>query len=233
MRANPSTDALSADANTMTGLVECLLGHGIVLSVQRKSVKNINFRMKQGVLSVSAPIRLSEAMLISAIRARIDWAVAVHQTLTIQPPPSSNRLWGEYFDLQAWICDHRLHTQKAYRQFQKLNDSAQMQWIYRHEIHERLPKMVQKWQSIVGKYASDIRLRHMSSRWGSCNVRTAKITLNTRLAVYPERCLEYVLVHELCHLHHANHSGDFWASVEKAMPDYRQWHDLLNKKAGH
>ena len=62
---------------------------------------------------------------------------------------------------------------------------------------------------------------------GSCNTLSAKITLNTHLASYPLGCLAYVLVHELCHLYHANHSANFWKSVENAMPDYKYWHDLL------
>lgn len=217
---------MSSHFDAMTMLAERLSGHGIVLSVQRKSVKNINFRIKAGVLSVSAPMRIGESQLIAAITDRLDWAVAAHRSLmTRQSRP--DRLWGECFDVNAWMDNHGSSCRNSQR---LMDDDARLQWIYRHEINEQLPLLIQKWQSIVGKQAASIRLRYMRSRWGSCNVRTAKITLNTQLAAYPKRCLEYVLVHELCHLHHANHSADFWASVKQAMPDYRHWHSLLNHK---
>lgn len=212
----------------MAKLAHRLSGHGIVLSVQRKAVKNINFRIKAGLLSVSATKRLDDERLISAIMARMDWAVAAHQSLMSRRQEPS-RLWGEHFDLDEWIRGCDLPPDKL-RRLHQMDDGARLQWIYRHQISECLPDMMHKWQRVVGKYASGIRLRQMKSRWGSCNVQTAKITLNTRLAAYPERCLEYVLVHELCHLHHANHSAEFWASVKQAMSDYRYWHDLLNDK---
>lgn len=214
----------------MTKLADRLSGHGIVLFVQRKSVKNINFRIKAGVLSVSAPKHLSETRLISAIAARMDWAVAAHQA-QIARHQQPDRLWGERLKMDVWIDEHCKQNQKLHQRLHQLDEGARLQWIYRYEINERLPQIIQHCQDLVGQYAAKIHLRQMRSRWGSCNVRTAKITLNTQLAAYPERCLVYVLVHELCHLHHPNHSADFWASVEKAMPDYRHWHSLLNHKS--
>lgn len=63
-----------------------------------------------------------------------------------------------------------------------------------------------------------VRLRSMSSQWGSCSTR-GDITLNTALFVLPKEFLEYVIVHELAHLRYAGHGPRFWALVERFCPD--------------
>lgn len=68
----------------------------------------------------------------------------------------------------------------------------------------------------------NLRLRHMSTRWGVCNKKTITITLNTELIKYNIRCLDYVIVHELSHLVYFNHSKDFWSLVSKYCPNYKE-----------
>jgi predicted metal-dependent hydrolase len=65
-----------------------------------------------------------------------------------------------------------------------------------------------------------IRFRRQKTRWGSCSAK-GSINLNWHLVFVPEPILEYVVVHELCHLRHLNHSPDFWALVESQIPDYK------------
>ncbi len=65
-----------------------------------------------------------------------------------------------------------------------------------------------------------LRLRWMKSRWGSCSTK-AVITLNLELIKYPEDCLDYVVMHELCHLREFNHSPKFYTMMDQAMPDWR------------
>ena len=61
----------------------------------------------------------------------------------------------------------------------------------------------------------------MTSRWGVCNTKTKVVTLNLELIKRDTKYLDYVIVHELSHLIHANHSAYFWALVEENMPEYR------------
>ena len=67
----------------------------------------------------------------------------------------------------------------------------------------------------------ELKLRYMRSRWGSCSSRNI-ITLNVELIKYPSACIDYVVVHELCHLLEMNHSPRFYRHLASIMPDWRQ-----------
>ena len=78
--------------------------------------------------------------------------------------------------------------------------------------------------SIVSQYISrepSLKIRRMKSRWGSCS-RSGKITLNLMLIHLPLVCIEYIVMHELCHLKHLNHSKDFYALLQVVMPDWKE-----------
>lgn len=66
-----------------------------------------------------------------------------------------------------------------------------------------------------------IKYRTMKTRWGVCNRKTNTITLNLNLVKYDISCLDYVIVHELSHFVHFNHSKEFWKTVEKYYPSYK------------
>lgn len=67
-----------------------------------------------------------------------------------------------------------------------------------------------------------IKFRKMKTRWGVCNKRDLSITLNTELIKYDIECLDYVIIHELTHFIHFNHSQSFWNVVEKYYPNYKK-----------
>ena len=71
-------------------------------------------------------------------------------------------------------------------------------------------------------YPSSLTIRKMKTRWGVCNVKTHKITLNLELIKKDIKCLDYVIVHELSHLLYANHSKEFWKCVENNFKDYKK-----------
>lgn len=65
-----------------------------------------------------------------------------------------------------------------------------------------------------------ITLRSMKTRWGSYSYRTGRITLNLNLVKAPQACLDYVIIHELCHIKVRHHGPDFWRMVARYRPDY-------------
>lgn len=84
------------------------------------------------------------------------------------------------------------------------------------------PALVERWAPIMGVKPGALVYRNMVSRWGSCNVKTGRICLNVQLAAHPPECLEYVVVHELCHLLEPSHGPRFKALMTRFLPDWRE-----------
>jgi len=77
-------------------------------------------------------------------------------------------------------------------------------------------------------HPATLRIADGSSRWGSCS-RTGTVSISWRLMLAPFHVLDYVVVHELCHLRHLDHGPRFWAAVEALRPDWREAHDWLRE----
>lgn len=73
-----------------------------------------------------------------------------------------------------------------------------------------------------------IRFKRQTSRWGSCSLRTRRIYISERLRGGPDELVDYLIVHELCHLRYSDHGPRFWALVAKACPDYRERRQRLH-----
>ena len=104
------------------------------------------------------------------------------------------------------------------------------QW-YQLRAEQRLPKIVQQLSQKIGVDYGDIEIRHFKSRWGSCRA-DGRLQFNWRLMMAPSKVIEYVVVHELCHRLHLNHSPAFWNEVERHMPEF-QHHRKWLKTDGH
>ena len=93
---------------------------------------------------------------------------------------------------------------------------------WRAVVEAFTPALIEKWAPIIGVRPGKLAYRNMVSRWGSCNVKTGRICINVQLAAHPPECLEYVVVHELCHLREANHGPRFKALLDRYLPHWRQ-----------
>lgn len=87
------------------------------------------------------------------------------------------------------------------------------------------PRRCAELQKLTGGVYDKISIRNQKTRWGSCS-QTGTLSFNYRLMMAPPQVSDYVIVHELCHLTHMNHSDAFWKKVADIMPDYtvhRRW----------
>ena len=100
--------------------------------------------------------------------------------------------------------------------------------IYKTFAPKEFSSRVYYWQKITNLEASKFSFRKAKSRWGSCSYKNS-ISLNSRLLMLPQRLSDYVIVHELAHIVHKNHSKDFWALVEKFYPEYKEARKELKK----
>ncbi|MFO8182889.1 MAG: SprT family zinc-dependent metalloprotease [Candidatus Aegiribacteria sp.] len=90
-------------------------------------------------------------------------------------------------------------------------------WLKR-KLRGDIEPLIRKYSEILEVSPGKITIRDMKTRWGSCG-RNGNISLNLRLIHLSRKTLEYVVIHELCHLRHRNHSREFWQLVESVLPE--------------
>lgn len=98
--------------------------------------------------------------------------------------------------------------------------------FYREKGMERIPERVEHHQELMGVSASSIRVQELQNRWGSCT-SDGKLLFHWKCMMAPLSVLDYIVVHELAHIKHSNHTQEFWHEVDKAMPDFKQRKDWL------
>ena len=91
-----------------------------------------------------------------------------------------------------------------------------------------IPDRVRHFAPMVGVTYGRITIRNQRSRWGSCSGK-GNLNFNCLLMLTPDHVIDYVVVHELCHMRHRDHSPAFYAEVERWLPDYRQREKLLRQ----
>jgi len=106
---------------------------------------------------------------------------------------------------------------------QYINDTLS-HWYREHALTKLLDK-VQRYSKILRVQPETIRIRTFKGRWGSCSSK-GNLVFNWKIIIAPTRIVDYVVIHELCHLIHHNHGPKFWKSVARACPDYlerKEW----------
>lgn len=161
--------------------------------ILRKRIKNINLRVKppDGRIEVSAPLCVDTSFVRAFVREKRDWIRKQQERIAASP---QGRAAAASPDEVA-------------------------QW--REVVQAFVPPLIAKWEPIMGVKAGKIAYRNMTSRWGSCQPSTGRICINVRLALYPPECLEYVVVHELCHLLERGHGPRFHALMDAFLPDWK------------
>lgn len=96
---------------------------------------------------------------------------------------------------------------------------------YKKQAYAYISKRVEYYQNIVGVTVTDVSIKSRKSQWGSCD-SNGNLTFSWRLVMARPEAIDYVVIHELCHRKHMDHSRDFWNQVQKYMPDFKaqkQW----------
>ena len=111
----------------------------------------------------------------------------------------------------------------------KIIRDALVQW-YRYQAKKIIHDRVYFYQPYINEKIGTIRIKEQKTRWGSCSSK-GNLNFNWKCVMAPIEMLDYIVVHELCHLKQMNHSKAFWCEVEKVLPDYKK-RDLWWKEHG-
>ncbi len=107
--------------------------------------------------------------------------------------------------------------------------NALVRW-YKHQADKKLRVKVDRYAPIVGADPTGVGIKSFKSRWGSCTAK-GRVELNWKIIMAPTRMVDYVVVHELCHLKQHDHSPAYWREVGRIIPDYKECRKWLRENA--
>ena len=99
----------------------------------------------------------------------------------------------------------------------------------KRELACRIPELIAKWEPIIGVEVREWVIQKMERKWGTCNKSAGRIRLNSRLACLPISNIEYVVVHEMVHLHERNHGPRFQSLMDGFLPQWRTLKSQLSE----
>lgn len=141
--------------------------------------------------------------------------------------------------IRDFIARHRGWIEKAAaRQEQRRKEAEDAPPLTPQEIRdlagramEYIPERVRHYAPLIGVSYGRITIRNQKTRWGSCSAK-GNLNFNCLLMLAPPEVIDSVVVHELCHRKHMDHSQLFYAEVLRVFPDYRKWHGWLKEHGG-
>ena len=160
-----------------------------------------------------------------AIQVKRDGSVVVRSPYGV----SDKRIAAFVEEKSDWIARTRnkfLSTANDSLPENKISDEELK--ILTVQAKEILPQRVEQIAALMNVKYERITIRHQKTRWGSCSGK-GNLNFNCMLMLTPPHIRDYVIVHELCHIKELNHSKQFWAEVERVMPDYKERRDWLKK----
>jgi predicted metal-dependent hydrolase len=200
--------------------------------------KTASITIEGGIVQFSIPEKLSDKRLQNLIADRTPW---IKQKLLLQSDTAPVRP-KEYVSGESFAYLGRNYRLKLSQRpteglklksgqlvlgvDKKLSESngkafirSELEAWYHLHAERRLREKAKRYAGIIGEEPNSVSLKDYKSRWGSCSV-TGDIFFNWKIIIAPHRIVDYVVVHELCHLLEYNHSPKFWKRLERVIPDY-------------
>jgi predicted metal-dependent hydrolase len=219
----------------------------IVIAVKRTEVKHVYLSVHPpaGRVTLVAPkeTRLDVARAYAV--SRLAWIREQREALQSQSRETqpqlvereSHYLWGRRYLLSvierdakpAVTLGHRRITLAVRPGTHVTERAAIMHEWHLSLMHEVVPNFIRRWERKLDVHVSDYFFQRMKTKWGSCNHANGTIRLNTELVKKPKDLLEYVIVHELLHLHEPTHSERFMLLLTQHYPKWREARAELNE----
>lgn len=184
--------------------------------------------MKMKIGEYNVEVRRSKRKS-AAIKITADMQIVVFVPLYV----SENEIERMVISKFKWIDEHMLKVQSTIDERSKLEKITfeQVKELADQAV-EYIPKRVKYYAEKENFVYNKITIKNLVSRWGSCSTK-GNLNFNCLLMLTPDYVIDYIVVHELCHLREMNHSEKFWAEVEKIMPDYQRAELWLKQNGGN
>ena len=232
----------------MASPAEITTSKGITAQVIRTSrTKTAQVRVDDGKVSILVPDDLSDSRIDAILTKKTQWIrqkmCLQGQAVSVQP---KEYVSGESFSYLG--RNYRLKVLKGSQSSAKLLNGrlqvilptgsnspekvrdALTGW-YRSHAEIKIQEKVARYASIVGVEPASVCIHTFKSRWGSCH-QSGALVYNWKIIVAPNRIVDYVVVHELCHLKQHDHSDKFWKRVGQVIPEYAQCKEWLRVNGG-
>ena len=214
-----------------------------VRTSQRAKRVSVRYSLRDG-LEVVFPPGLRQPDPAALLHERSDWILSAVDRFSDAQSKLPQRQYreGETFLFRGACYQLKLETDPSHRRIKvhlwdnvlrislpesTPQDDGQLfrgavESFYRGQAKQYLPVRVSELADAHGFTYGKLRIKNQKTRWGSCSAK-GNINLNLRLMMAPDSAIDYVIIHELCHLRELHHDAAFWALVESCCPDFRHW----------
>lgn len=208
--------------------------------VKRKRVRHIYIRIypPDGRVVVTAPLIMPWSSVSDFINSKRSWIIKQHHRLNkVGKEQPKHFVSGEQhlYEGKKYILEVRTGNTKpvVYIDDKKIilvakpGDNKEVReklldnW-YREKMRLKFPALLEKWERIMNVKVSELRIRKMKTKWGTCNIRDGRIWLSLELAKYSESYLEFIFVHEMVHFLERRHNKRFYELMDKYLPDWEK-----------
>lgn len=201
--------------------------------------------LPDGTVRVVSPLDTPDVELRKRVEKRGAWILRQQRELAVLPPPLPSR---RYVSGESWRYlgrQHRLRVQTGQPEGVKVTRGELLLTV---RSPDRVQRVLDRWfrqraEVILGErmagclerathfgiqHSGEFQLRTMRTQWGSCT-RAGRLTFNPRLAQAPKDCIDYVLLHELCHVAQFNHGLAYYRLLGRVLPDWKKRRERLNR----
>jgi len=212
----------------------------IEIEVIKKNIKNMYIYVYKpdGRVRITVPKRIKDEDIKNFAVSKLAWIKKqLNKCQNLELQPQKEYVSGEwhYYQGRAYLLNV-IYTDKKQRveihkhqmdlyiregSTREQRKKVMNEW-YRSQLKGEIPKLIEKWEQIMGVKVNSFGVKLMKTKWGTCNIAAKRIWINLELAKRSPRCLEYIVVHEMAHLLERYHNKRFYTYMDQYLPDWKE-----------
>lgn len=220
----------------------------IAYTINKAKIKNIYITIENGEVVIKAPWYTTRNQIQEVVESKRDWIMKKLEEYNVSPRKAKEYEDGEKFQILGesyYLNIYYKDINNAILNVENEKIEIILPLSYAEEDNtEQIKKMIdkmyymiaekevesamEKTRKMVGLAPEEYKIKKIKYAWGTCSSRKV-ITINQNLMMYSRKAIEYVVLHEICHLKYMNHSKKFWEMIENYMPDYKEAEKELKK----